>query len=181
MSCRGRRPEADAEHDACELAQVPLARGFCAPCRGDGSAAENHFFDIFSQNDPERTAADMNGFREVLCYFNVDRDDRAALESAGWMARTNETRLTVIDVQREPTWHDKLAAGFDEEVATRLVENRKIVLRDRVADLCADSTHVEIKVLRGSPWVEIIREVLRHKHDLVVKAGEGDRGLLSSP
>ena len=123
----------------------------------------------------------MNSIRSILCYFNVDHEDHAALEFAAWMARAHDARLTAIDVQRELSWQARLAAGFDEEVVAKLVEHRLTDLREKVADLCADSTHIEVKVLRGSPWVEIIREILRHRHDLAVKAGEGDRGLLSSP
>jgi nucleotide-binding universal stress UspA family protein len=55
------------------------------------------------------------------------------------------------------------------------------VLTEKVKDLCADLAHVEVRVLLGSPWIEIIREVLRNRHDIVVKAGEAARGLLASP
>ena len=97
------------------------------------------------------------------------------------MARAHDARLTTIDVQPEPLLQSRLAAGFDEDVVRELVENRLTNLREKVADLCADSARVEVKVLRGSPRVEIIREVLRHKYDLAVKACEGGRGLFSPP
>jgi len=122
----------------------------------------------------------MKSIRSILCYFNVDQEDPVAVESAIWMARAHDARLTVIDIQPEPSWRTRAAAGFDQEVVPKLVENRLTELSGQVAELCADSTNVEVKVLRGNPWVEIIREVLRRKHDLVVKAGDGDQGLLSS-
>jgi len=123
----------------------------------------------------------MSSIRSILCYFNVDRDDHAALEFAARMARGHDTHLTAIDVQREPSWQARLASGFDEEVVAKLVDQRMTVLREKVKTLCAESIHVEVKVSRGSPWIEIIREVLRHQHDLVVKTGEADRGILASP
>ena len=123
----------------------------------------------------------MDSIRSILCYFNVDRDDHVALELADWMAREHNSLLTTIDVQRELSWQARLAAGFDQEVVTELIDHRMTMLRKQVAKLCADSSRVEVTVSRGKPWIEIIREVLRHQNDLVVKTGEADRGRLASP
>ena len=125
--------------------------------------------------------AELKNFRSILCYVNVDGDDHAALGFAAWMAHAQGSSLTAIDVQPEPSWHARLAAGFDKDAASRLVDRRMTVLKEKVRDLCADVAHVDVRVLLGSPWIEIIREVLRGQHDLVVKAGDAARSFLASP
>ncbi|MCB0162923.1 MAG: universal stress protein [Anaerolineae bacterium] len=58
-----------------------------------------------------------------------------------------------------------------------IIEEGHRDLKQSVAALRQAGVQVSSKVLSGTPFLEIIREVLRNKHDLVMIAAEGQSGL----
>jgi len=72
-----------------------------------------------------------------------------------------------------------LQDGVPDELKRILMEHHEEELRQAIGEVGADYPNLRVKVLVGRPYVEIIREVLRHGHDLVVKTAEG-RGEVES-
>ncbi len=115
----------------------------------------------------------MKQFTNILCVVAPDRPCEPALERAVTLAENNQANLTVVAVAERvetgvgvpkggPASADIQAAlvGEHEQFLERMVE--PYVKRVRIAS----------KVLVGVPFLEIIREVLRHQHDLVIKVTE---------
>jgi universal stress protein E len=121
----------------------------------------------------------MRRFKNILLVAGGEGWEKAALKRAVALAKNNHARLTVVDVIEElprnlrvliTTMH--LADLQKLAVAERLEE-----LKQRIEPVLAKGFKIEAKVLVGSPFLEIIREVLRNKHDLVMKTARGKGGL----
>jgi len=50
-------------------------------------------------------------------------------------------------------------------------------LNDTVDSVATDGVSIDTKVLVGKPFIEIIRQVLRDDHDLIIKCADADSGL----
>jgi nucleotide-binding universal stress UspA family protein len=50
-------------------------------------------------------------------------------------------------------------------------------LNDTVDSVASDGVSIDTKVLVGKPFIEIIRQVLRDDHDLIIKCADADSGL----
>ncbi len=92
------------------------------------------------------------------------------------LARQNQADLTVVDVLElsgdlQVIGRDKLDKFTSEIVGKRLARLDNIVqhVQSRVA--------IQTKVIQGTAFLEIIREVLRNNYDLVMKMSGGRRRL----
>jgi len=103
----------------------------------------------------------MNRFKNVLvCYDGaIGGDD--ALGQGVELAKSNGACLTVATVLRER----QLAPAVLDETAKRL---ERISLSVRHAGVA----EVQTKVLSGTPYAEIIRQVIAGQHDLVILSAE---------
>jgi universal stress protein E len=93
-------------------------------------------------------------------------DDDTFTQAAN-LAKRNDARLTVIEVIED--------LGLPSDA---LAEKSKILHRLTNSVRQAGIT-VDTAVFRGTPFLEIIRQVLRDKHDLVMIAAEGNVGYRS--
>ena len=115
----------------------------------------------------------MERFNEILCVVTTPELSRAALDRAVTLAENNQARLTAVAVA-EPISigmgmpeHGPISADLQAAKASACAEELELSVanyRRRV--------EVKTKVLVGIQFVEIIRQVLRNGHDLVVKACE---------
>jgi nucleotide-binding universal stress UspA family protein len=118
----------------------------------------------------------MKRFKKIL-YIGAgqDRPDagfRRALE----LARTNGAALTLMDVvegSREPEF---IRERYGIDLIDLLRGQRLEVLDAFVAAHIVEGVEVRTRVASGTPFMEIIRAVLRDGHDLVVKAAEEPAG-----
>ena len=111
----------------------------------------------------------MEPFRSIL--VDVDATARAhpALERAVLLAQRSGARLTVADVMTVPAYaHDYLPPGVEES----LVRDRRQQLAGLVRRV--SGLQAEAKLLVGRPDVVLIEEVLRSKHDLVMRSHARD-------
>ena len=115
----------------------------------------------------------MKRFKKILFVVEAGQDNAPALERAVALAENNQATLTVVDVVPRiagetvfpsgvPT-ADEVQAAMDEEERRRL---------DALIEPFRGRWTIEVRVLRGTPFLEVIREVLRSGHDLVVKPPE---------
>lgn len=122
----------------------------------------------------------MKRFKNILFYTDGNGDSDPALSRAVELARRNQGRLTIISVLRDlPRELSRLAEGIHP---TDLRESAMQELRERLAQLVAPFREMEppadiaIEVRCGTPFIEIIRTVLRSSHDLVMLNAGGRRG-----
>ncbi|MBK1619085.1 hypothetical protein CKO42_11705 [Lamprobacter modestohalophilus] len=112
----------------------------------------------------------MKHFTNILYVLDQEAEQPCGLERAVALARGNQARLKVVSVIESlpaGTPLEGLDLTTDDLQAASLAESQQRLsalvepLRGRVA--------IETKVLTGKLFVEVIREVLRHDHDLVMK------------
>lgn len=104
----------------------------------------------------------------------------AALQRAIALAVSNQASLTLIDIVDEiPA--DLLQVAITVVTPTELcdiaVSEKREQLEEAVKLAAKKGIEVKAKVLVGKPFLEIIRQVLRNKHDLVIKCVEPAAGL----
>ncbi len=115
----------------------------------------------------------MQRLKNILCVMERGAASQAALERAVTLAENNQAGLTVVDViprvtagigmpDGGPVPRD-LQAAMVREHETRLVSFVEPYLQ---------RLDIQHKVLLGTSFLEVIREVLRYGHDLVIKCPE---------
>ncbi|MCP4383614.1 MAG: universal stress protein, partial [Hyphomicrobiales bacterium] len=117
----------------------------------------------------------MTRFKNILLVLHGKNNEKEAVKRAFALAKNNKAKLTIVDVQDElpHTMKDYL-----EIISVQELE--KIVAKERIAEIQTLIKSIEtkkrhksiIKTLVGKPHIEIIKEVLRNKHDLVMKTPE---------
>lgn len=113
----------------------------------------------------------MKRFKNILFVNESSSESISAASRAAELARENKARLTVCDASKDlPRHYRELAATLDKVRA----EN----LKEAFEGINLDGVDTEIKLLTGTPFIEIIKDVQRHDIDLVVKSVEGNSGLL---
>jgi len=115
----------------------------------------------------------MRRFKNILYVADSELKGGDKFERAVTLAENNQARLTVVDVI-EP-----LSAGSEMPEGGPIVADLQAAMESAHAQglealIEPYRTRIEIqaKVLIGTPFLEIIREVLRNGHDLVIKIPE---------
>ena len=112
----------------------------------------------------------MKRFKQILCVLTYGKQDQLALQRAVSLAENNNAKLTVVAVTPlviadiEITKGDPVSTDLQETIVTvkqQELENLVQPYRERLV--------IHTKVLVGISFLEIIREVLRLRHDLVIK------------
>ena len=120
----------------------------------------------------------MQRFKDILYVATPGSIDHIALERAVVLAENNQAYLTVVEVIDELPHNTELIAHAQsiEELQAKIVEGHRQGLEKMMAPW-SGNVEIKTKVLIGIPFLEIIREVLRNGHDLVIKTAESG-GLL---
>ena len=112
----------------------------------------------------------MNRFKSILCVVESAETSKPALERAVALAEHNQATLLIVGVV------DRIAAGIGMPEGgpksadlQAFIENEKLQLLDSLVEPYRKRVKLQTRVLRGVPFLEIIREVLRNKHDLLIK------------
>lgn len=115
----------------------------------------------------------MKRFKKILFVADSAVDNSAALKRAITLAINNQASLTMISVVGELPADRRMSiiAVTPRELMDSVVAEK----RDQLADIARDATfdealQISVNVLVGREFLEIIREVLRNDHDLVVKS-----------
>ncbi|HUF10886.1 MAG TPA: universal stress protein [Rhodothermales bacterium] len=121
----------------------------------------------------------MKRFESILCVVETGELGKSALERAVTLAESHQTRLTVIDViqgvsaARARMQDGGAISGNLQGAMVRQREARIVSLLEPYRQ----RLDVEHRVLMGTPFLEVIREVLRNGHDLVIKCPESPNWL----
>lgn len=115
----------------------------------------------------------MKRFKDILCVVDPEADFNPALDRAVSLAANNQACLKLMSVVEpvhagfESREHGLLLADYQASIVNRHEEKLSLL-----AESCERSVTVDSKVVVGKPFLQIIQEVLRHQHDLVVKTSE---------
>jgi nucleotide-binding universal stress UspA family protein len=115
----------------------------------------------------------MKRFKDILCIIESEEARQPALERAVMLAENNQANLTVVDVI------ERIAAGIGmpdggeiSAVLQDAIESTHAQKLNTLVDSYRKRIEIETRVLAGVPFLEIIREVLRYGHDLVIAIPE---------
>ncbi|RPI71560.1 MAG: universal stress protein [Geobacteraceae bacterium] len=103
----------------------------------------------------------MKVFKNILYVAEPTVDQSAAVERAVTLAENNQSKLTIIDVF-PPVADDYRANTMDYHKNT--LESVIAPYRKRL--------EIRLDVMMGTPFLEVVRAVLRNEHDLVIKTAE---------
>jgi len=113
----------------------------------------------------------MERFSNILLLADAALEDSNALKRALALANSNQASLTLVDVIDSVPAEMQLAITtvtpaelVDITVTEKLGQLEKVVAAGK-----ASGVDIKANVLVGKPFLEIIRQVLRNKHDLVIK------------
>lgn len=110
----------------------------------------------------------MNRFRELLYFADRMTEPGPALRRAVALAAANAARLTVFDVV--PDGPERAGTPGGPGTGRRTREEREAHLDALLGALGETGGRIVRRVVTGVPAAEVIRAVIDHGHDLVVKA-----------
>lgn len=121
----------------------------------------------------------MHNFKNILIVVDSKTRSQVLLERGAALAQRNQACLTVMDVVTElpRTLSALILSESPEELQQYIIEKRSQELERLITPLRQKEIQVEVKVFSGTPFLEIIREVLRNGYDLVMIMAEGRGGL----
>jgi nucleotide-binding universal stress UspA family protein len=121
----------------------------------------------------------MHRFKNILLLYDKRPEYRLNIKRGVQLATRNEARLTVVDVIEEESWDSAepyVSASFPD-LKQLVTEARQKDLESAIEPIRQQGLDVRAKLLHGKTFLEIIREVLRDDHDLVIKTAQGEDGL----
>ena len=123
----------------------------------------------------------MKRFKNILLLYNGEVGTETTLSRAQSLAKNNDARLTLVEViQRMPGDVMALLGPLprgERDVQDRYIAERQAHLERLAISMRRDGATVDVRVLRGTPFLEVIRAVLRDGHDLVVMTADSWQGL----
>jgi len=103
----------------------------------------------------------MKRFKKILVVYNHTIGDDDTLSQAAALAKRNKAKVTLIDVLEPPVHQSGVLAEREKH------------LKRLAASIQKEGVKANTIQLVGVPFLEIIRQVLRGKHDLVMITAEG--------
>jgi nucleotide-binding universal stress UspA family protein len=122
----------------------------------------------------------MKRFKNILLVFDPKTRTQRILDRAEALAKDNVARITILSFVKDIPSELSIAitAMPPQELFTVLMKERQTQVDALVSAMSQKGIKASAKVLSGTPFLEIIRQVLRKKHDLVMIAAEG-KGVLA--
>lgn len=117
----------------------------------------------------------MQQFRDILCMVEPQATSQPALERAIELATNSQASVTVaMVVGRSPMALGLPLSGFEPEDLQAKLEEAEAQWLETLIEPQRAQHRIEARVLVGSSPLEIVREVLRNDHDLVIKSPESN-------
>jgi universal stress protein E len=107
----------------------------------------------------------MKRFERILCAIGPEAGHCAAVERAVTLAENNQANLTLVGVA------DPALASGGPGLHPRDAEGLSATL-EGLAAFYAGRLAIRTRVQQGTPFLELTREVLRGRHDLLIKVAE---------
>jgi nucleotide-binding universal stress UspA family protein len=111
----------------------------------------------------------MKGFAKILCVLQRIEDSDPAFTRAVSLAELNQAHLTVANVVPRLASETR-RVGVEGAICASdsFVDEQQVLLESLIAPY-RGRVEIEAKVVVGIGYLEVVREVLRERHDLVVK------------
>ncbi|MEJ2362621.1 MAG: universal stress protein [Gammaproteobacteria bacterium] len=115
----------------------------------------------------------MKRFRNILCVVQPHDAYKPVLERAVALAQSNQASLSVVTVHSPISLETDLSQDTfsSTELADNAIKAYALEL-DKLVKPYRDGLAITTKILTGTPFLEIIREVMRSGHDLVLASPE---------
>ena len=106
-----------------------------------------------------------------------EAQETTALDKAVALVRQNGARLTLFSVLKKPHGIHGYGKSIAQEQHASAIAERREWLRGLIVPLQHEDIDVVINVAEGISFLEIIRQVLREQHDLVITTAEETKGI----
>lgn len=112
----------------------------------------------------------MKRFKKILFVYDPDSEETPAFERAVHLAEANQASLKLVHVLDEfpPQMQMTEMASALPELQKQIHEGASEALTRGISKIREKRLKVTGEVLWGTPFIEIIREVIRNDHDLVM-------------
>jgi nucleotide-binding universal stress UspA family protein len=120
----------------------------------------------------------MQRFRNLLVAIAGDPSPQGVLPRAARLAKRNGASVKLVAVVEDLPWYTRLVLPTADELQSLLVRKRSEILEQLAEPLRRDGVAVSTEVLRGRRHIEMVRQVLRGGHDLLMKEAEPNEGVL---
>lgn len=115
----------------------------------------------------------MKKFKKLLVATDTRIDEHLVVDEAAELAEHNKAALTIVDVVPEASWIASLVTADLESMREAYTRETRDKLEALAAPWRDKGLEITTRVLKGKTSVEVIREVLREKHDLVMAVAKG--------
>ncbi|NNE00479.1 MAG: universal stress protein [Pirellulaceae bacterium] len=115
----------------------------------------------------------MKRFKNILVATDTRWGEHPIVDEAVEIAMHNGASLKIVDVVPDFPWTVRLTLKDHEHMRELMGQEKQEKLDAMEAKIRAKGVDVETRVLQGKTSVEIIREVLRCEHDLVLRIHKG--------
>lgn len=119
----------------------------------------------------------MKNVSTILLAIDGDYDDHALLDEVKTIVQGDSANVTVLSVMDPPPRGDPDENPAEFNLYEWAAKNRSVYVDDLSASLAKLGVQVFVKHTIGTPYLQIIRESLDHKYDLVVKPAKQESGL----
>jgi nucleotide-binding universal stress UspA family protein len=123
----------------------------------------------------------MSLFRSILVAASGDASQDALLDHAARLARQAGASLRLVGVVETLPWYTRLVVPNADAIQAMLVRDQSAALQESADCLVRSGLAASATVLEGRSHIELIREVLRGSHDLLVKRAEPNGGIPFGP
>lgn len=109
----------------------------------------------------------MQRFKNIVLLYECSHVD---LENAITLARENQANLTVVQVVKPPTdkWETIDIGGQTYDLRKMIINELETSLKSFIAPAEQKYSRITTKIMVGIPSVEIIRDVIANKRDLLI-------------
>jgi len=121
----------------------------------------------------------MKRFKNILLVYDGRKSGQSTIARAINLATRNQARLTVIQVidQIPRAYRMRITSLPADEIMEVAVREHTLLLENYIAPF-SETAEIRIRVVAGREFIEIIKEVLRNDHDLVIKTARGMGGTI---
>lgn len=124
----------------------------------------------------------MKRFKNILFVVDEQSAHEQALDRVSWLSTANDARVTLVGTidsggSRDLSSAFSMIQGFGpKEIEKKVIQVHQSKLDEQADVLRKRGVRVETKLLVGTPFIELIRQVLRGEHDLVIKGAYRSAG-----
>jgi universal stress protein E len=115
----------------------------------------------------------MKRFKSILVQVDSSRGTQPALDHAIAFAATNQAKLKIVDVVPDFSWPARMTLKDADKLRALLADQKRRRLAEIAEQIADRKIDVQSKVLMGRSSVQMILEVQRDHHDLVIRETKG--------